>query len=140
MNAGRWMLLCLCLSLACLTPGPVRGAEPEDVSFRHRGDNEKAFVRAVGIAVVKAAHTTAKKIDLLDYKYTEPRPGRKDLKIQMEYHGVATNKRYVADIVVKLDVTNKDAWEVLNIDYSDNNTGINPNERKIQELIKRLNR
>ena len=137
MNARRLTLLAAC---ACLAAGTARGADPEDISFRRRGDNEKNFVRAVGTAIVKAAHTTAKKVELIDYKYTEPKPGRKDLHIDMEYHGVATNKRYVANIVVKLDVTNKDAWEVLNIVYTDNNTGIKHNERKVQELISRFNR
>jgi hypothetical protein len=140
MNVRSETRLCLVAACACLAAGAACGANPEDVSFRHRGDNEKNFVRAVGTAIIKAAHTTAKKIDLIDYKYSEPKPGRKDLRIDMDYHGVATNKRYVANIVVKLDVTNKDAWEVLNIEYSDNNVGIKHNERKVQELIKRLNR
>jgi hypothetical protein len=115
-------------------------AEGEDISFKKRGDNEKNFIKAVGTAIIKAAHHTAKKIDLLEYKYSEPKPGRKDLAIKMEYHGAVTNKRYVADIVVKLDATNKDSWEVLNIDYADTNAGVKHNENKIQDLIKELNK
>ncbi len=113
-------------------------AEGEDISFKKRGDNEKNFYKAVGTAIVKAAHKTAKKIDLLDFKLTEPKPGRKDLAMKMEFHGAVTNKRYVADIVVKIDASNKDSWEVLNIDYSDTDT-VPFNEKKIQELIKKLN-
>ena len=111
----------------------------EDVSFKRRGDAEKRFVAAAGTAVVKAAHPTAKKIDLVEYKYTHPKPNRTDLAIKMEYHGKATNKRYVASVVVKIDSSNKDAWEVLNIDYADNNS-VAYNEKKIQELIKQMNK
>ena len=57
----------------------------------------------------------------------------------MEYYGVVTGKRYVADIVVKIDSSNKDSWEVLNIEYADTNTGVTPNVKKIQELIKEMN-
>jgi hypothetical protein len=118
--------------------GAVR-AEGEDISFKKRGDNEKNFVKAVGTAIIKAAHHTSKKIDLLEYKYSEPKPGRKDLAIKMEYHGAVTNKRYVADVVVKLDASNKDSWEVLDIEYADTNVGIKHNANKVQELKKKLN-
>ena len=111
----------------------------EDISFKRRGDAEKRFVTAAGTAVVKAAHPTAKNIDLVEYKYTTPKPNRTDLALKMEYHGKATNKRYVATIVVKIDSSNKDAWEVLNIDYSDNNN-VPYSAKKVQELIKTFNK
>ena len=111
----------------------------EDVSFKRRGDAEKRFVTAAGAAVVKAAHPTAKKIDLVEYKYTTPKPNRTDLAVKMEYHGKATNKRYVANIVVKIDSSNKDAWEVLNIDYSDSNN-VPCSAKRVQELIKTFNK
>jgi hypothetical protein len=116
------------------------GADEPNISFKRRGDEEKRFVTAVGTAIVKAAHGTAKKIALIKYEYTKPQANRTELNLKMEYHGAATGKRYVADIVVKIDSTDKDAWEVLNIEYADTNAGIKPNERKIQELIKQLNR
>jgi hypothetical protein len=115
------------------------GLADEDVSFKRRGDAEKRFVKAAGTAVVKAAHPTAKNIDLVEHKYTTPKPNRTDLAVKMEYHGKATNKRYVANIVVKIDSSNKDAWEVLNIDYSDNNN-VPYSAKKVQELIKTFNK
>ena len=42
--------------------------------------------------------------------------------------------------VVKIDSTDKDAWEVLNIDYADTNAAIKHNEKKVQDLIKRFNK
>ncbi|HEY7308601.1 MAG TPA: hypothetical protein VH643_04475 [Gemmataceae bacterium] len=110
-----------------------------DISFKKRGDEEKRFVAAVGTAIVKAAHKTAKKIELVKHEYSKPKANRTELTIKMEYHGAVSGKRYVADIVVKIDSSNKDAWEVLNIDYADNNT-VPYNEKKIQELIKQMNK
>ncbi len=114
-------------------------AADDDISFKRRGDEEKRFVRTVGTAVIKAAHKTSKKVELVKYEYTKPKANRTDLAIKMEYHGAVSGKRYVADIVIKIDSTNKDAWEVLNIDYADNNN-VPYNEKKIQELIKQMNK
>jgi hypothetical protein len=72
-------------------------------------------------------------------KLTNPKPNRTELVIKMEYHGALTNKKYVADVVIKIDSTEKDSWEVLNIDYTDNNN-VPANANKIQELIKKLNK
>lgn len=126
--------LCGLLLSATLT-----AAGDDDISFKRRGDEEKRFVRSVGTAIVRAAHKTAKKIDLVKYEYSKPKGNRTELAIKMEYHGAVSDKRYVADIVVKIDSSNKDAWEVLNIDYSDNNN-IRHNTQKIQDLIKQLNK
>jgi hypothetical protein len=125
--------------LSVLAWSGLARADGDDISFKKRGDNEKNFVKAVGTAIVKAAHHTAKKIDLVEYKYSDPKPGRKDLAIKMEFHGQITGKRYVAEVVVKIDASNKDSWEVLNIDYSDTDS-VPFSEKKIQELIKELNK
>lgn len=125
--------------LACLALCGTLAAAEDNISFKKRGDEEKRFVGAVGTAIVKAAHKTAKKIELVKHEYTKPKEGRTELAIRMEYHGVATGKRYVADIVVKIDSSNKDAWEVLSIDYTDNNN-VPSNEKKIKELIKQMNK
>jgi hypothetical protein len=109
-----------------------------DISFKKRGDEEKRFVAAVGTAIVKAGHKTAKKIALVKYEYGKPKTNRTELTIKMGYHAVSS-ERYVADIVAKIDSSNKDAWEVLNIDYADNNS-VSYNEKKIQELIKQMNK
>jgi hypothetical protein len=92
------------------------------------------------VCLAKAAHKTARKIELLKYEYTKPRANRTELTVRMEYHGAVSGKRYVADIVFKIDSSNKDAWEVLNIDYTDNNSTVPHNEKKIQELIKQMNK
>jgi hypothetical protein len=135
----RTLKLLTLATLCCFVAGSV--ARAEDVpQFKKRGDNEKAFVHDVGVAIVKAAHGTAKKADLIKYEITEPKAGRKELTMKMEYYGAVTGKRYLADITVKVDSSNKDAWEVLNIDYADTNVGIKHNETKIQDLIKEFNK
>jgi hypothetical protein len=124
--------------LALLGTVAVPAAQP-NISFKKRGDAEKQFVTDVGKAIVKAAHKTGKKVALIEYKYTNPKPNRTELKIQMEFYGAVTGKRYVANVVIKIDSTDKKAWEVLNIDYSDNDN-VPYNEKKIQALIKELNK
>lgn len=133
----RWMGLA---ALATLLLGTAMSVAADDeISFKRRGDEEKRFVRKVGTAIIKAAHKTAKKVELTKYEYTKPKANRTELTIKMEYHGAVSNKRYVADIVVKIDSSNKDAWEVLNIDYSDNNN-VPHSAQRIQDLIKELNK
>lgn len=124
--------------LVLLLAGSATAAD--DISFKKRGDSEKVFVARVGDAIVHAAHMTSKKRELLKFAFTNPKPNRTELAIKMEYYGAVTNKRYVADIVVKIDSSNKDAWEVLNIEYADTNTGVAENVKKIQELIKDMNK
>ncbi len=114
-------------------------AADEFPSFKRRGDEEKRFYASVGEAVLKSAHPTGKKRALVEYKLTNPKPNRTEVLLKMEYYGLTTNKRYVADITLKIDSTDKNSWEVLNIDYVDNNT-IPANVKKIQELIKDFNK
>jgi hypothetical protein len=141
--SNRWKRWTGAMLLAGLSLGlvgtPARAAD-DNISFKKRGNAEKEFVARVGEAIVKAAHKTAKKISLVKYEYTKPKANRTELAIKMEYHGAVTGKRYVADIVVKIDSTDKDSWEVLNIDYTDNNAGVKHNEQKVQDLIKQMNK
>ncbi len=133
--ARRFFLTTLCLVLIA---GAGLAAD-EFPSFKKRGDEEKRFVAAVGEAIVKAAHHTGKKRALLDYKITSPKANRTEMTIKMEYFGAVSNKKYVANITVKIDSTDPKSWEVLNIDYTDNNN-IAANLKKIQELIKEFNK
>ncbi|HWG47052.1 MAG TPA: hypothetical protein VN688_30085 [Gemmataceae bacterium] len=134
-RATAALLAALCLGWTMT----ASAADENNISFKRRGNEEKRFVASVGTAIIKAAHKTAKKIDLLKHEYTKPKAGRTELAIKMEFHGAATGRRYVADIVVKIDSSNKDAWEVLNIDYADNDS-VPFNGKKIQELIKQMNK
>ena len=135
-RAGAALLTCLSL----LAAGTATGRPDEDgISFKQRGNEEKRFVARVGEAVVKAAHATAKKPALVKYEFTTPKPNRTELKLKMEYLGAVTNKRYAADVTVVIDSTVKNAWEVVNVDYADNNN-VPANLKKIQGLIREMNK
>jgi hypothetical protein len=135
--------LSLLAALACLLwlTGSVRAADDEVPTFKKRGDQEKAFVTKVGASIIKAARFKPQKIELDKYEITDPKKDRKDLKIKMIYHGLVTKKKYTADITVKVDSGDKDKWEVLRIDYEDNNPSLTkPNRTKIDDLVKKFNR
>jgi hypothetical protein len=134
--AGVTLLTCLALLAAGTAFG---GPDDEGISFKQRGNEEKRFAARVGEAVVKAAHATARKPTLVKHEYTTPKPNRTELKLKMEYQGAVTNKRYVADITVIIDSTAKDAWEVVNVEYADNNN-VPANLKKVQGLIKEMNK
>jgi hypothetical protein len=140
MNRRRWLRTALLAGAVLLAAGtgPARAAD-EDVSFKRRGVEEKKFVADVGRAIIKAAHPTGKNPEMVRYDIKEPKPNRTEMHIEMDYKGQVTNKTYRGNILVKIDSTNKDAWEVLNIEYSDNNN-IRYNVRNVQNLIKRFNK
>jgi hypothetical protein len=147
MKAIRMSCLCAALALLAVLAGtPARAADEEVPSFKKRGDNEKTFVTKVGTAIVKAAHPTAKTIEVdkdKKYEITEPKKGRKELRIRMTYQGAVSKlvkkTPYVADIVVLVDSTDKEKWEVLNIKYKDDNK-VPHSEKKVQALISRFNK
>jgi hypothetical protein len=136
----RTLLLSAALIGLFLAAGTA-GAADETPSFKKRGDAEKQFVTKAGTAVIKAARTKPQKINLLSYEIIKPKANRTELTMKMEYFGLVTMKRYIADITFIIDSTDKDSWEVLNIRYSDNNPSpAGPSEKKIQALIKEFNK
>jgi hypothetical protein len=115
-------------------------AADEEATFKKVGKVDEAFAKKVGTAVIKAAHGTGKKIGLVEYKATNPKPDRTNLNIKMEYYGaIRKGTRYVANIVVQCDTSDKDSWRVLNIEYKDNNK-IPYSKKKLQALINNYNK
>jgi len=119
------------------------GDEPlptfKDASKRESED----FMTKVGSAIIKAARAKPQKIELKKHEYTNPKAGRKDLMLKMTYAGLVTKKKYDVDITVMISVdpSDKDKWEVVNIKYKDTNPSpLDPNEKKIQKLVKEFNR
>jgi hypothetical protein len=136
--------LCAALvGLAALTGNSARAADDDVPSIKKRptgAKEEKEWVTKVGTAIVKAARTT-KDVELKKYEFKEPKKNFTDLKITMTYKGIATKKEYTANITVKIDSSNKDKWEVLNIDYKDDGTTglLGPSTKSIQALIPKFN-
>jgi hypothetical protein len=131
--------------LALLAASPAARAADDDVpSFKKRGEKEKDWVSEVGTAIVKAARTGPASIEMDTYKIDEvkDKKDRKDLKITMNWKGGITKKKFVSTIVIHIDTTKDKEWEVLNIEYKDdNNISIGkPRQNEIQALIKKFNR
>ena len=136
----RHFFLATLMGLTVLLAGRAVAAE-EVPTFKKRGDMEKEFVNKVAAAIARAARAKPQRPAVLSYEYTRPKPNRTELVIKMEYFGLVTMKRYVADITVIIDSTDKNNWEVLNIQYSDNNPSpVGPSVKKIQALIKEFNK
>ncbi len=125
-----------------ITGASVRSWVDDDLpSFKKRTTEEKSFMTEVGKAVIKAAHPTAQKIELVKYEIVKvkDKENRIELSLKMEYFGVVSNKKYVGDTVIKIDISGKESWEALSLDYVDNNN-LPQNRKNLQELIKKLNR
>jgi len=134
----------LLTGLALLLASPARAADDDVPSFKKRGEKEKDWVAEVGTAIVKAARSGPKDVELDTYKIEDvkDKKDRKDLKITMNWKGGITKKKFVSTIVVHVDSSKDKEWEVLNIDYKDdNNVSLGkPRQNEIQALVKKFNR
>jgi hypothetical protein len=130
--------LVVVVAIALLAPA-VRA---EDVpNINKRGDDEEEFVKKVGFAVVNAARPSVKRLTLQEYKFKEPKEGRKNLHISVGYRGGITSTKYSADVIVKLDTSEKGRWEVLSIEYEDNNKNVvGWNRKNVETLVKDINK
>jgi len=123
---------------------PAYAADDDVPSFKKRGEKEKEWVTEVGTAVVKAARSNPKDVELDTYKIdpVKDKKDRKDLKITMNWKGAITKTKVTSNIVIHVDTSKEKEWEVLNIEYTDNNkvSLAKPNQSKVQDLIKQFNR
>jgi hypothetical protein len=123
-----------------LMAGYAAAADDDIPTFAKRGDMEKAFVAKVGTAIVKAARSKPQKVEMDKYEFDDPKKGRKELKITMTYAGLISKQKFTANIVVLIDSSDKEKWEVLNIKYKDDNKlSVSPSEKNIQALIEKFN-
>jgi hypothetical protein len=123
---------------------PVRADEAAPSFKKAKDKDNKEFVTKVFESVVKAARLKSKNYKVTSYKYTDvkDKPNRKELHITGTWDGALVSKNIETNITLKLDTSDKDAWEVLSIDYKDNlkTSALNPNRTKIDELVKTFNR
>jgi hypothetical protein len=120
------------------------GAQADDegpLSFRNEKRESKEFVERIGVAVIKAARMAPRRLEMKEFKFSDPKTNRKELLIKMSYSGAVTRLGFQAEMTLLLDTSDKNRWEVLNIRYKDTNRNPVPfSEKKVQELIKQLNR
>ncbi len=124
--------------VALLAPLARVSAEGEVPNINKRGDDEKKFVAKLVNAIVPAARTSVKTATLKKFEKKEPKQGRTNFHITATYKGAVTKKEYTATIVVHVDVSDKDKWEVTRIDYEDTNK-IPQNRKNLEALVDKLN-
>jgi uncharacterized membrane protein len=122
---------------------PVRADEAVP-SFRKSKDKEsKEFVSKVFENIVKVARLKTKnyKVEKYEYVAVKDKPNRKELHITGTWDGALVSKNIKTNITIKLDTSDKDAWEVLSIEYKDNlkTSALKHNQNKIDELVKTFN-
>jgi hypothetical protein len=106
-----------------------------------RGDDEKKFAEQLATAIVRAARTSIKEVTLDEFKKKTPKEGRSEWLLTAGFKGAATGKPYTANIVVLIDTSDKDNWEVLRIEYDDNSKNVvNFNRKNVEDMVKKLNR
>jgi len=125
------------LGVAILLAPAARAAD--DVpNFNKRGDDDKEFAKRVGITIVKKARPTTKDFTLQNYKFKETKTGRTELQLEIGYKGATGFTKYTAKPVVLIDTSNKDKWEVVRIDYEDNNK-LTYSRKNLENLVKEFN-
>ena len=113
----------------------------ETPKINDRGDDEKKFADKLATAIVREARTSVKTVSLDDFKKKTPKEGRTEWILTADYKGAVTNRTYTANIVVLLDTSDKANWEVLRIEFDDNNKNpVSWNRKNVEELRKKLNR
>lgn len=135
-------LLALAVLTAAICVASAVADEEGVPSFKNNRNREtKEFVTRVGTAIIKAARSKPQKIELEKYEYTAPKENRTELHLKMVYYGALTKVKYNVEIIVLIDKSEPTRWEVLNIRYKDSNKSpLSYSEKKIQELIPKLNR
>jgi hypothetical protein len=124
--------------IAVLSPG----VKAETPNINKRGDDEKAFVKKLAAEIVKQARTSINKdkVTLEKFEKKSPKEGRTEWHIKADFPGAATGKEYTAEIVVLIDTSDKEKWEVLRIDYSDNSKSVvGYNRKNVEAMVKKLN-
>jgi hypothetical protein len=105
-----------------------------------RGDEEKSVAEKLASTIVANARTSVKNGTLKSFERKLPKPGRVEYHIKAGYVGAVIGTKYTAEIVVHLDTSEKYNWEVLRIDYSDNNKSlVGFNRKNLEKLRATLN-
>jgi len=119
---------------------PARAADEDVPNINRRGKDEKAFAARVAEAVVKTARTSVRDVTLEKFTSKTPKEGRTDWFMTANFKGRVSKKDYTADIVVHIDTSDKDKWEVMRVEYKDNSKNVvGPNQKNLRAIVDRLN-
>lgn len=130
------------LSLGLAFAFTALAADDDPPSFRKSKDRTgKEFAAAVFETIIKGVRSVPLDVKFEKHKYTTTQKGRTDLELVGTYKGKISRQTFTATITLRIDTTDSTVWEVLSIDYKDNNriTG-RPKQKSIDQMILRLNR
>jgi len=132
---------------ALLVAGAIRAADDVEVpSFKKAKDKDtKDFQKSVFEAVVKSLRSQPTEVTLEKAEYVKVKEGRKELKLSGTFKGrfakLVSKKPHKADVTIKLDTLDEKAWEVLEVIYKDDVSGLpQPNEKARKSLRDKLNK
>ncbi len=106
-----------------------------------RGSDEEEFLGKMAEAIVSAARPSVRtaSVELKDWKKSILKGNRIDYHIVARFKGI-TKKDHTATIVMRIDTTNKDDWEILRIEYKDTSRNfLGFNRKNLDKLIDKLN-
>jgi hypothetical protein len=107
-------------------------------NINKRGEDEKKFVEKLTNAIVTAGRTTVKSATVKKFEKKEPKPGHTEYHITAGYKGRVSGSSYTATIVVHIDSSTKDKWEVTRIEFDDDNK-LPKNRKNIDKMVDKLN-
>lgn len=144
MNLLRYSLIIAGLALLAGAPNVARAEEDATPRFKKKGAvKDEVFFKEVGETIVKAARTNPVKFSLESLK-VEPlkdKPHRRIVHLKVIWYGSATGTKFTSTIKLDCDATKEESWELLTIDYADDN--IVPrlgSDARIKALVKKFNR
>ncbi len=114
MTTVRTLLTLTALAFAAATTAAA------DLNINDRGD-EKKFIANLTTDLIKAARGSPKDVAYVEHKADTTVKDRLKWTIKGGYKGSLTGKAFESDIVVNIDIADAKKWEVLSIEYADNN-------------------
>lgn len=130
-------------SLVLLVTASVAVADDVPSFRKDKNKDTKEFAAKVFDALIKGTRVSPQNVALTKYEYTIPKgkEGRRDLNLVGTYEGKVTKKKFTAKVRLSIDTSSDKEWEVLKIDYSDDNkvTG-KPKQKNIDEMVRKFNK
>ena len=135
MTTVRTLLTTAALAFAAATTGAA------DLNINNRGDDKK-FIANLTTDLIKTARGSPKDVAYVEHAADDKVKDRLKWTIKGSYKGSLTGKQFESDIVVVIDTANAKKWEVLTIEYADNNktAPAGPSKANVEKLRATLNK
>ena len=133
----------LIAALSLAAPAARAGAPADSVFNDLRAKySDKKLAVVLGNRVLAAARPRSSAgAKVLDYSVVPDPAGRTvTYDVKLRYKGADTGKVYVADVVVVCDTRNPRAWEVVAVEFRDEDNPRRPFGSDVAALIRKLNR